>query len=157
LRNSWPCKGENMAIENWKDALTKVLKTIDGIADVRAYDDLPGQIVASPTLLWFPESGTQNYGMGSPAVAYHRVRLSLLVSVTLLPEGVGTAVPLIAAVRNVLAQNLQLGGAVTQIIPPTEGNFYEGPAAMEYGDRMFTGINLYYVVKEVEQIAVARG
>lgn len=144
-----------MAIENWKDELTKVLSEISGIEEVRAYDDLPGQIMASPTLIWFPENGRQSYGMGSPAVAFHRVKLSLLISVALLPEGAGRAVPLIAAVRNKLAQHIQLGGTVTQLIPNPDGLFYEGPAAIMYGDRTYTGVNFYLEVKEVERITVS--
>ena len=107
-----------MSVEDWGKHLTAALSSIDGIVEVRAYDELPGQIVASPTLIWFPLSGTQSYGMGSPAVAFHRVQLSLFVSVGLLPEGVGIAVPFIGKVRNTLAGQVQLGGAVTQIIPP---------------------------------------
>lgn len=144
-----------MTIENWKDELTGVLSEISGITEVRAYDDLPGQIVASPTLIWFPVSGTQTYGMGSPAIAFHRVQLSLFISVALLPEGVGQAVPLIAAVRNKLAQHIQLGGTVTQMIAEPDGNFYEGPATMMYGDRTYTGVNFYLEVKEVERIEVS--
>lgn len=146
-----------MSVEDWGKHLTAALSSIDGIVEVRAYDELPGQIVASPTLIWFPLSGTQSYGMGSPAVAFHRVQLSLFVSVGLLPEGVGIAVPFIEKVRGTLAGQVQLGGAVTQIMPPTDGNFYEGPMTMLYGDRTYTGINFYYVVKEVEQVTVARG
>ena len=144
-----------MAIENWKDELTKVLSEISGIEEVRAYDDLPGQIVVSPTMVWFPLNGRQSYGMGSPAVAFHNVQLSLFVSVALLPEGVGQAVPLIASVRNKLAQHIQLAGTVTQLVPNPDGLFYEGPATMMYGDRTYTGVNFYLEVKEVERIAVS--
>lgn len=143
-----------MAIENWKDELTKVLSEISGIEEVRAYDDLPGQILVSPTLIWYPASGTQSYGMGSPAVAFHRVKLSLLISVALLPEGAGRAVPLIAVVRNKLAQNIQLGGTVTQMVPAPDGNFYEGPATMMYGEKIYTGVSFYLEIKEVENLVV---
>ncbi len=143
-----------MAIENWKDELTEVLSEISGIEEVRAYDDLPGQIVVSPTLVWFPVSGRQSYGMGSPAVAYHTVQLSLMVSVALLPEGVGRTVPLISAVRNKLAQHITLGGSVAQMVPNPDGLFYEGPATILYGDRTYTGVNFYLEVKEVERIEV---
>ena len=145
---------KEMTIENWKEELTGVLSGISGIEEVRAYDDLPGQIVVSPTLIWFPVSGPQSYGMGSPAIAFHRVQLSLFISVALLPEGVGRAVPFIAKVRNELAQHIQLGGTVTQMIPDPNGNYYEGPATMMYGDRTYTGVNFYIEVKEVERIAV---
>lgn len=144
-----------MTIENWKDELTRVLSEISGIEEVRAYDDLPGQIVVSPTLIWFPMSGSQSYGMGSPAKAFHRVKLSLFFTVALLPEGVGQAVPFIGAVRNELAQHIQLGGTVTQMIPDPDGNFYEGPATLMYGDRAYTGVNFYIQVKEVERLAVS--
>ena len=146
-----------MSVEDWGKHLTAALSSIDGIVEVRAYDELPGQIVASPTLIWFPLSGTQSYGMGSPAVAFHRVRLSLFVSVGLLPEGVGIAVPFIEKVRNTLAGPGQLGGAVTQIMPPAEGDFFEGPLTGVYGGRTFAGINFFFVVREGGEGPVARG
>jgi hypothetical protein len=111
--------------------------------------------MVSPTLIWFPVSGTQTYGMSSPAVAFHRVQLSLILTGVLLPEGAGQAVPLIEAVRNKLAQHIQLEGTVTHILPDPNGNFYEGPATLMYGDRMFVGVNFYCVVKEVENLVVS--
>jgi hypothetical protein len=143
-------------IEDWKDDLTKVLRGIQGIEEVRAYDELPGAIVVSPTLIWLPMRGTQSYGKSAPGIAFHRVQLSLFVTAQLLPEGAGRVVPFIGRVRNRLALNLQLGGSVTQMIPVPDGDWYEGPATLSYGQRVFTGVNFYIEVKEVEQVKVER-
>jgi hypothetical protein len=145
-----------MAIGDWKTALTTVLSEISGIEQVHAYDDLPAKIIVSPTLIWLPVSGSQLYGLSSPAVAIHRVQVTLYLSVALLPEGVGSAVPFIELVRDELAANIQLDGTVTYILPPVDAPFYEGPAVLNYnGAQALTGINFYFDVKEVENITVS--
>lgn len=144
-----------MAIEDWAGELTDVLEGVEGVEQVHQYDDLPSQIVASPSMIWMPTGGTQVYGMSAPAVALHQVQITLYIAAPLLPEGVGLAVPFIAKVRDALAANIQLSDSVNYVLPPPEDAFYQGPAALTYGEKIHTGINFFVVVKEVETVTVS--
>jgi len=142
-------------IGDWAAELTTVLEDVAGVEQVHQYDDLPSQIVASPTLIWMPIGGRQSYGLSAPAVAIHRVQITLYIKAALLPEGVGLAVPFIAKVRDALAANIQLSGTVSYILPSPEDDFYQGPAYLAYGEKVHTGINFFVNVKEVENLTVS--
>ena len=145
-----------MSIETWGPKVTAKLKEITQIKEVRGYDDLTPTITAFPTAIWLPLSGRQSYGLGAPVVSIMRIQITLYLNVTLLPEGVKAAVPFIKLIRDKLAANMKLDGTVNYILPPTDGNYFEGPASMTYNPQdVFTGINFYYDVKEIETITVS--
>ncbi len=144
-----------MAVEDWAANLTSVLEGVDGVEQVHQYDDLPSQIVASPSIIWMPTGGSQSYGLSAPAVALHQVQITLYIKAPLLPEGVGLAVPFIKKIRDVLAANIKLGGTVAYLLPPPEEPFYQGPASLTYGEKIHTGINFFMVVKEVETVSIS--
>lgn len=143
-------------IETWMDALVAVVDGISGIEQVHAYDDIPGAILAFPTAIVMPVSGTQIYSQSGPAVAIHQVTITMYFAAGLLPEAMGKAVPFIGKLRTELAKNTRLGGLVAYCtpVPPENGPWYEGPGGLQYGDKQLTGLVFHLVVKEVETVVV---
>jgi hypothetical protein len=144
-----------MAIENWMGALKNLMLSVDGIATVRSYDDLPGSLAGFPVMIIMPVSGSQAY---APGIGIHRVELTVFITSQVLPEAYGRAVPLIKKVRDKLASDITLGGLVQYVAPPEPpGNFYEGPGATGYlySDTQYVGIKFFVNVKDLETINVS--
>ena len=143
-------------IEIWGPKLTSVLGDIEGIKEVRQYDELPGRLVASPTIIWLPTMAPElSYGLSAPTVLITQVQITLYVNATLLPNGVGLVVPLIGKVMRALAVAMTLDGTVSYILPRADGAAWEGPASLTYGQDVYTGVNFFYNVKEVLDFAVS--
>jgi hypothetical protein len=143
-----------MAIENWMGALKDLMLSVDGIATVRSYDDLPGSLAGYPVMIIMPVSGSQQY---APGISIHRVEMTLFISNQILAEAYSKAVPLIKRVRDKLASDVTLGGLVQHCMPPDAGNFYEGPGAVGYlySDTTHVGIKFFLDVKDLETIDVS--
>jgi len=145
-----------VSIETWGPKVTAKLREITTLEQVHGYDSLPSNITASPTVIWLPVGGSQSYGLSAPVAAITRIQITLYLNAALLPEGVKMAVPFIALVRDKFAANMKLDGTVNYILPPVDGNYFEGPAWMTYkSEDRFTGINFFYDVKEIETITVS--
>lgn len=144
-----------MPIATWAPILKVNMEAIVGFAggagQVHLYDELPGTIMAFPTMLILPIGGDQEYSLGGPAIAHHVVQLTLYVANQISPEAMAVAVPFIELVRNALAADIQLGANCEHCLPVTAPSpFYEGPGAIEYGDKTHLGIIFRVTVKENE-------
>lgn len=131
------------------------LAAVTGIKQVHKYDELPGTLSVFPSLIILPRYGDQEYSLGGPRVAHHRIELTLYLAAQVLPEAMGLAVPFIKLVRDKLATCITLDGTVTHILPPpAPDRFYDGPGMIPYGDKQHTGIKFYFDVKEKETFTV---
>jgi len=118
------------------------------------YNNVPGSIMEFPKLVVLPESGSGFYGQGSGAVDVHIVRAVLFLASSILPEAFAVGVPLIARVRDKIAANLTLGGLVDHCLMATQGNWYEGPDWIKWGDKDLIGIVFRLEVKERSDVNV---
>jgi len=144
-----------MAIETWMPTLTTKLGQISGLSGgCSDYFNLPGTILEFPKLIVLPESGSGFYGTGDGAVDVHIVRATLYLAPQFLPEAFAVGVPFIALVQAKLAANLTLGGLVDHCLLATDGNWYEGPGFVRYGDKEFIGIVFRLEVKERTSVTV---
>lgn len=144
-----------MAIENWSPELVNVLSEVEGVQAVYGYDTLPGTLIELPAIVAMPMEGSQSYGMSAPGVALHQVQITLYHSNVILPEANGQVVPFIRRIRDKLAANVKLNGSVAYCLPvEPPGRFYQGPGAINYGDKQHTGVIFRVVIKELEAVTV---
>lgn len=144
-------------IENWAPKLTTILKGVAGIVKVHQYDDLPSTIAVSPMIVWMPTDGLSlTYGLSTPNIQIMQIQITLYVTAPLLPTGVGILVPFIDKIPRAIAAKMTLENTVNYIMPRMEGNAWEGPGDINYGEGQFTGVNFYYNVKENLDFEVSR-
>lgn len=144
-----------MAIEDWTGILVEKLAEIEGVEAVYSFEELPGTLLTFPCMVVMPLSGGQEYSASGPAVSLVEMQVTLYTAAQVLPEAQGTAVPFIKKVRDKMAENVTLGGAVSYILPPpVDEAWFQGPGAVRYGDKEHVGIIFKYRVKEVEVVTV---
>lgn len=145
-----------MSIETWAPTLKTNLAAVSGIRQVHKYDELPGSIMAFPTIIFLPVQGDQIVSAGGLNIAHHQVQVSLYVAPQVLPDAYALAVPFITLIRAAIAADVQLGGTCVHCLPvsPPEP-FYTGPGALRYGDKEHIGIIFRLDVKEIENVTVA--
>lgn len=140
-----------MPIATWAPTLKANMAAVAGMEQVHLYDELPGSIMAFPTMLIVPTGGDQEYSLGGPAIAHHVVQMTLYVAHQIIPEAMAVAVPFIELVRNALAADIQLGANCEHCLPVTApAPFYEGPGGIEYANKIHLGIIFRVTVKENE-------
>ena len=144
-------------IETWAPELTSILAGVTGVKQVHPYDKLPGKIGVNGSIIWLPVSGpVLTYGLSAPNIQITQVQITLYMTVQLLPQGVGKAIPFIDRIPRALAANMTLNGKANYILPRTDGPAWEGPAYLAYnGDQTLTGINFWYNVKEMLNFTVS--
>jgi len=144
-----------MAIEDWMGALKTVFAGIDGIEQAHIYEDLPASIQTVPSAIILVTSGSQSLGDSGVNVAIHRVQATVYVSLQVLGEAYGAAIPFIKKVRDAVGANMTLGGLVSYCLPvdPPE-DFYAGPGQVRYGDKEHVGIIFRLKVKEIEDVTI---
>lgn len=136
-----------MAVTDWMPTLKAKLAEITDILQVHTMDELPGSIQVFPTAIVTVISGSFEYSVGGPCLDFHTVQITVYLASQVLPEAYGVALPILAKVRDKLAGNIRLSGLVDHILP-TEGQTYDGPGAVRYGDKDLLGIIFRYTVKE---------
>ena len=140
-----------MPIDDWMPTLVANMEAVAGIEQAHQYDNLPGTIWPTPSMIILPIGGDQEYSLGGPNVAYHVVNMTLYVANQVSPEAYAVAVPFIEKVRNALAADIQLGGNCAHCLPVTAPSpFYEGPGSITYGNKEHLGIIFHIIVKENE-------
>lgn len=140
-----------MPIDDWMPTLSTNMEAVVGIVQSHKYDELPGTIMVFPSMIILPVGGDQDYSLGGPNVAYHVVKMTLYVAISVLPEAYAVAVPFIELVRNKLASDMQLGANCQHCLPVrAPAPFYEGPGGITYGDKEHLGIIFNIIIKENE-------
>lgn len=152
-----------MSIEDWHPTLIAKLGSITGLAAsgtqphrVRGYLDLPATLLEAPTGILLPLRAPHTYSAGGPAVWVHELLFNIYAPGLVLPEAYKLLVPFIKLVRDKMAANLKLGGLswsggrVEHWLPLTDAPFYEGPAAIRYGETEYQGIIFRMELKEIE-------
>lgn len=146
-----------MSIETWMPVLMRKIAEVRGMEKVYSYNDLPGSLQVFPCSVIMPTAGAQTYSAGGPALAWHDVQMNVFAASQFLPEGMATAIRLLIEIRNKLAANVTLDGAVNFILPlEPPGQWYEGPGRLNFGDKVHTGLILRFTVKETEIITVSQ-
>ncbi len=98
-------------IETWAPELTSILEGVTGVKQVHPYDKLPGKIGVNGSVIWLPVSGPElTYGLSTPNIQITQVQITLYLTVQLLPQGVGKAIPFIDRIPRALAANMTLNG-----------------------------------------------
>lgn len=145
-----------MALENWSPALKSLMETVEGIGEVRNYDELPGDIIVSKTMLIMPREVDGAYSQGGPNITHYRVDLALYHPGQLLSEGYAVLVPFIRLVRDKIWSNITLDGLVMhcQTVSPPE-KWADGPGRLLYGENNHIGIIFRLDVKEAESVTVS--
>ena len=144
-----------MSIATWIGTLNTNIAAVTGMGQVHDYRDLPGSIQVFPTALIMPVSGTQTGGKSAPGIAIHEVQVTLYVAAQVMPEALTLAVPFIALVRDKIYSDVTLGGTCYHCLPRADGNFYDGPGGLVYGDKTLCGIMFHLSVKEIETFTTA--
>jgi len=151
-----------MAMEDWMPTLAEKLAAVSGLQYVFFPDPtdadagLPGSLMVFPCAVILPRQGSQVYSAGGPNIAIHRLRITLYVANQVLAESYAVAIPYLATIRNKLAANMTLGGLVDHVLPDTsQGQFYDGPGGIKYGDAEHLGIIFFIEVKEHETFTVS--
>jgi hypothetical protein len=139
-----------MALHNWMPVLVGKMREVEGIEQVHSYDDLPGSIGASPTMIILPLEGVFDYSVGGPNTGHHEIQATLYLTSQMAPEAYATVVPFIELVRDKLAGNLTLDNNVEHCLPSQAAPFYDGPGGIRYAGNMYLGIIFRLTVKENE-------
>lgn len=137
-----------MAISDWRANLSTLLGTVAGVKTVYDYTNINHAITSTPCIIWMPTDGDQEYSLGGPLVAHHRVQIVLYVTNQILAKSLGLAVPFIEKVRNKLAGDMTLSSSVSYLLP--DEPFYDGPGQILFGDTPYIGITFNVVIKENE-------
>lgn len=126
------------------------------LGHVYGHNEWPGATFQLPSTLIGTIGGDQAYGVGSPAIAHHNIKIWTYVSMGIaLAEAQKMSFPFIELVRNQFAQDLTLNAKVDHFVPlPPPALFYEGPGVIEYADRQYVGIIFTYDLKENEVFTV---
>ena len=140
-----------MPIDDWMPVLESNMAAVDGIKQAHIYSNLPATLSVFPSAIILPIAGDAEYSEGGPIKSYHNVQITVFVASQILPQANSIAVPFIEKVRNKLARDMTLNNTVEHCLPVGLGeNFYEGPGAVTYGDKVHMGIIFRVVVKEDE-------
>lgn len=138
-----------MPLDDWMPTLRTNIKNVSAIKKAYKYDEIPHKLgVMLPAAIILPQEGEQEYSEGGPSIALHQVQIAVYTSPQIVPQAMGRAVPLIEAIRNALANDIQLGGNVEYCLPFTP--FYQGPGVLEYDDTPYVGLIFNVLVKENE-------
>lgn len=126
------------------------MKEVAGIEQVHSYEDLPGAIGATPTMIIMPLEGVFDYSAGGPNTGHHEIQATLYVSSQMLPSAYGLAVPFIELVLHKIAGNMTLDNNVEHCLPSKDAPFYDGPGGILYAKNQYLGIIFRLEVKENE-------
>ncbi len=151
-----------MPVDDWGPVIKTHMETvhtdalaaeeIPTIGQIYGYNEWPPSFEGLPVSLIGTAGGSQDYGLGNPAIAFHNVRIWFYFSLgTSLAEAQKMAWPFVERVRNEFATDMQLGGNVDMFHPPpAPGIFYDGPGTLPYAGRDYAGIIFDYLLKENE-------
>ena len=129
----------------------KTAKVVASKGAVCGYNEWPGALTVMPTSLISVKDGDQTYGMSSPAIAHHNLKIWVFFKGLTLDQSQKMAVPFIELVRNKFATNITLGRNVDHCLPPSPPEiFYSGPGMLRYGDKEYPGLIFNFDVKENE-------
>ncbi len=151
-----------MPVNDWMPEIKTNMETVHAAAlaadeiategGVFGYNEWPGATLTLPSTLIGTIGGSQTYGVGSPAIAHHNVKIWVYVSMGIsLASAQEMAFPFIERVRNQFAGQITLNAKVKHFLPPDPpALFYEGPGVIEYAGRQYAGIIFNYDLKENE-------
>jgi len=151
-----------MPVDDWGPIIKTNMQTVHTASQAAAeiptagvvygYNQWPLKLLSFPSTLIGTQGGGQVYGEGSPAVAMHNVKIWVYFSLGLsLAEAQKMSWPFVERVRNMFAQDMNLGGTCkTFLPPPLPALFYEGPGVLEYAGTPHAGLMFHYDLKDVE-------
>lgn len=151
-----------MPVDDWAPVIKTHLQAIHTAAlaaeeipvegEIYGYDEWPPVLEMLPASLVGTAGGSQDYGLGNPAIAFHNVRIWFYFSLgTSLAEAQKMAWPFVERVRNEFANDMQLGDTADIFHPPpAPGIFYDGPGLLEYAGKQYAGIIFDYLLKDNE-------
>lgn len=123
--------------------------------EVYGYKDWPASLSAFPAVLIGSLGGTQDYGIASPKIAHHNIRIWVFVaSGVSLKEAQAMAWPFVKRVRDQFAQDLTLDATVNHFIPPPHPAIFYEVGIVNFAGQDHSAIIFNYDLKETESFTV---